>query len=105
MLTDFKSDRSGDDIIEAAINFVLRQGETQLHGTRRIYREAVKESIFQSARQRGRTVDLMLEEFVRRDYYSLIDNAPRELRLPLKMIFTFYSNPNLRAGLQFRMDL
>lgn len=91
------------DLVNAAIIFCLRQGEGRYGGRRRITREAGRQSINSRLQIVGKTLDAMLSDFVNNNLDKFLeDNAPLELREALKMVFTFYCDPNTRTSLEFR---
>lgn len=105
ILTSTNEDPNAD-VLKAAVIFALRQGEGRRDGLTRIPRDAARQSVSKSAQDKGRTRDEMLAEFSRDKLDQfLVDNAPEALRLPLKMVFTFYCDPKTRTGLQHRVEL
>lgn len=105
VLTDNENDPAAD-VVKAAVIFVLKKGEGRRGGLIPIPREAARQSVVESAREKGQALDEMLVEFVKIRLDSfLADNAPARLRSALKMVFTFYCDPQTRTGLQFRVNL
>jgi tubulin-like protein len=105
VLTDDNDDPTAD-VVRAAVIFVLQQSEGLRRSTKPIPREAARQSVVESAREQGRARDEMLVEFVKDKLDSfLAANAPAPLRLALKMVFTFYCDPNTRTDLQHRVNL
>ncbi|HKQ05575.1 MAG TPA: tubulin-like doman-containing protein [Blastocatellia bacterium] len=104
-LTEPKSDLNAD-VVKAAVNFVLRQGEASPNGVRRISREDARRSVTESAQKNNRARDEMLVEFVKDKLDAFLKhNAPAPLRLALKIVFTFYCDPDTRTSLQYRVNL
>jgi hypothetical protein len=104
-LSVYDDDPAGD-VIGAAVNFALKQGEGRINGLRTISREAARQSVVRSAQDKGQSLDEMLVEFVERGLDAFLkQHAPEAMRAPLKMVFTFYCDPQIRTELQHRLSL
>lgn len=103
VLTD---DDPSVDVIRAAVNFVLRQGEGWRTGLIPIRREVARQTVVASAQKKGWTPQGMIAEFMESKVDPfLAANAPASLRLALKMVFTFYCNPQTNTDLRLRVNL
>ena len=93
VLTDFEDDPYAD-VIRAAVIFVLKQGEGRRGGLITIAPEAARHSVLQSAQDKGLTRDEMLVKFVEQRLDAFLkQHAPESMHTPLKMVFTFYCDP------------
>lgn len=101
-----KKDDPDADVVKAAVIFALKQGEGRRDTLVPISREDARKSVDNSAQKAGKTADEMLVAFMngRLDQF-LNKHAPDHLREPLKMVFTFYCDPNTRTALQHRVNL
>ena len=105
-------DGAGDDVIRAAVVFVLQKREGFAHGLRKIDLEAARRSARERAQEAKKTVAQVCAEFLA----SGLDNLLRELRPAehgqierdrdgLRMLFEFYGQQTTKTELDRRTDL
>ena len=101
-----KKDDPDADVVKAAVIFALKQGEGRRDTRVPISHEDARKSVDNSAQKEGKTADEMVAAFLKckLDQF-LIEHAPEQQREPLKMVFTFYCDPNTRTALQHRVNL
>jgi len=114
-----EEDQPKADVIQAAFVFVLQQRDGSKGGLIRISLEDARQSAIDTAQQKGKTFDQLLEKFrknldafvksslkVSEEAQPSVVVASREKqeRQGLYMVLDFYSKPETRTGLQHRMD-
>ena len=112
-LSDHETDPKAD-VIRAAVVFALQQREGKKFGLVRITLEDAKQSITEMAQKKGKTKGELFTHFKMNELNRFLDehvargdNADeyRAIREGLKMVFDFYSDADMRTGLQHRIDL
>lgn len=105
LLTDAEDDPSAH-VIKAAVTFALKQGEGRKDGRRPITRDAARQSITKKVQDLRLDKEVLIKDFVKNELDNfLIDHAPENLREALKIVFTFYCDPNTRTALHLRVNL